>query len=147
MGLRVATEADFEALLDFVEEAEIDRVGVFKFEPVSGSPARDFEGEVSDAEKDARYGALMEVAQGVSAGQLAKKVGRVTEVLVDDVRIAEGIAIARSKWDAPDIDGQVIVDQAHASAAQRNGLALALARKDACVGDACLWRLPDNPRP
>jgi ribosomal protein S12 methylthiotransferase len=112
VGFPGETEADFETLLDFIEEAEIDRVGVFKFEPVSGAPARDFEGEVSDAEKEARYGALMEVAQAVSAGQLAKKVGRVTEVLVDDVRPAEGIAIARSKWDAPDIDGQVIIAKA-----------------------------------
>jgi len=54
----------------------------------------------------------MEVAQDVSTAQLAKKVGRTIEVLVDDVRPAEGRAIARSKWDAPDIDGQVIIDQA-----------------------------------
>ena len=54
----------------------------------------------------------MEVAQDVSTAQLAKKVGRTIEVLIDDVRPAEGRAIARSKWDAPDIDGQVIVDKA-----------------------------------
>ena len=54
----------------------------------------------------------MEVAQNVSTGQLAKKVGRTIEVLVDDVQPDEGRAIARSKWDAPDIDGQVIVDNA-----------------------------------
>ena len=54
----------------------------------------------------------MEVAQDVSTAQLKKKVGRTIEVLVDDVRPAEGRAIARSKWDAPDIDGQVIIDNA-----------------------------------
>jgi len=112
VGFPGETDADFEALLDFVEEAEIDRAGVFKFEPVTGAPASDFEGVVSDAVKDERFAELMEVAQAVSAGQLAKKVGRTIEVLVDDVRPAEGRAIARSKWDAPDIDGQVIVDKA-----------------------------------
>jgi len=67
---------------------------------------------VADEVKDERFARLMEVAQDVSTGQLAKKVGRTIEVLVDDVRPAEGRAIARSKWDAPDIDGQVIVDNA-----------------------------------
>jgi len=112
VGFPGETEADFEMLLDFVEEAEIDRVGVFRFEPVAGAPARDFEGEVSAAAREERFAALMEVAQAVSAGQLAKKVGRVTEVLVDDVRPEEGVAIARSKWDAPDVDGQVIIAKA-----------------------------------
>ena len=65
-----------------------------------------------DEVKDERFAQLMEVAQNVSAGQLAKKVGRTIEVLVDDVKPAEGRAIARSKWDAPEIDGQVIVDNA-----------------------------------
>ncbi|HVW91542.1 MAG TPA: 30S ribosomal protein S12 methylthiotransferase RimO [Devosia sp.] len=112
VGFPGETDSDFEALLDFVEEAEIDRAGVFKFEPVTGAPASDFEGAVSDAAKEERFAELMEVAQAVSAGQLAKKIGRTIEVLVDDVRPAEGRAIARSKWDAPDIDGQVIVDKA-----------------------------------
>jgi ribosomal protein S12 methylthiotransferase len=112
VGFPGETDADFEALLDFIEEAEIDRAGVFKFEPVTGAPASDFEGTVSDSVKEERFAELMEVAQVVSAGQLSRKVGRTIEVLVDDVRPAEGRAIARSKWDAPDIDGQVIVDNA-----------------------------------
>jgi len=112
VGFPGETDADFEALLDFVEEAEIDRAGVFKFEPVTGAPANELEGVVSEALKGERFAELMEVAQAVSAGQLKKKVGRTIEVLVDDVQPAEGRAIARSKWDAPDIDGQVIVDKA-----------------------------------
>jgi ribosomal protein S12 methylthiotransferase len=112
VGFPGETDADFEALLDFVEEAEIDRAGVFKYEPVTGAPANDLEGIVSAAETDARFAELMEVAQVVSTGQLAKKVGRTIEVLVDDVRPEQNRAIARSKWDAPDIDGQVIVDHA-----------------------------------
>jgi ribosomal protein S12 methylthiotransferase len=112
VGFPGETDADFETLLDFVEEAEIDRAGVFRFEPVGGAPASDFDGAVSEAVREERYAELMEVAQAVSAGQLARKVGRTIEVLVDDVRPAENRAIARSKWDAPEIDGQVIIDRA-----------------------------------
>jgi ribosomal protein S12 methylthiotransferase len=112
VGFPGETEEDFDMLLDWIEEAEIDRAGVFKFEPVTGAPANALEGVVPDEVKDERFATLMEVAQNVSTGQLAKKVGRTIEVLVDDVRPAEGRAIARSKWDAPDIDGQVIVDHA-----------------------------------
>jgi ribosomal protein S12 methylthiotransferase len=112
VGFPGETEEDFEFLLDWLEEAEIDRAGCFKYEPVTGAPANELEGVVPDEVKDERFAQLMEVAQNVSAGQLAKKVGRTIEVLVDDVKPAEGRAIARSKWDAPDIDGQVIVDKA-----------------------------------
>jgi ribosomal protein S12 methylthiotransferase len=112
VGFPGETDEDFEALLDFVEEAEIDRAGVFKFEPVSGAPASGFDGEVPADVKDERYAELMQVAQAVSAGQLAKKVGRTIDVLVDDVRPDEGRAIGRSQWDAPEIDGQVIIDSA-----------------------------------
>jgi len=112
VGFPGETEEDFDFLLDWLEEAEIDRAGCFKYEPVTGAPANDLEGIVPDEIKDERFAQLMEVAQGVSTAQLAKKVGRTIEVLVDDVRPAEGRAIARSKWDAPDIDGQVIIDNA-----------------------------------
>ena len=112
VGFPGETDEDFEFLLDWIEEAEIDRAGCFKYEPVTGAPANELDGIVADEVKDERFARLMEVAQDVSTGQLAKKVGRTIEVLVDDVRPAEGRAIARSKWDAPDIDGQVIVDNA-----------------------------------
>ncbi|HEX4297834.1 MAG TPA: 30S ribosomal protein S12 methylthiotransferase RimO [Devosia sp.] len=112
VGFPGETDEDFEFLLDWIEEAEIDRAGVFKYEPVTGAPANELDGVVPDEVKDERFAQLMEVAQVVSTGQLAKKVGRTIEVLVDDVKPAEGRAIARSKWDAPDIDGQVIVDHA-----------------------------------
>ncbi len=112
VGFPGETEEEFEFLLDWLEEAEIDRAGCFKYEPVSGAPANDLEGAVPDEVKEERFGRLMEVAQEVSAARLAQKVGRTIEVLVDDVSPAEGRAIARSKWDAPDIDGQVIVARA-----------------------------------
>jgi len=112
VGFPGETEEDFEFLLDWIEEAEIDRVGCFKYEPVTGAPANDLPDIVPDEVKDERFARLMEVAQDMSAAKLAEKVGRTTDVLVDDVDPAQNRAIARSKWDAPEIDGQVIVDDA-----------------------------------
>lgn len=112
VGFPGETEEDFEMLLDFIEEAEIDRAGCFKYEPVTGATANELGGVVPDEVKEERFAQLMEVAQNVSFHQLKKKVGRTIEVIVDDVRPEENRAIARSKWDAPEIDGQVIVDNA-----------------------------------
>jgi ribosomal protein S12 methylthiotransferase len=112
VGFPGETEEDFEFLLDWIEEAEIDRAGCFEYEPVTGAPANELGGVVPDAVRRERFERLMEVAQDVSTGQLAKKVGRTIEVLVDDVKPAEGKAIARSKWDAPEIDGTVIIAEA-----------------------------------
>ena len=112
VGFPGETDEDFEFLLDWIEEAQIDRAGCFKYEPVTGAPANELDGIVPPEVMDERFAQLMEVAQNVSTGQLAKKVGRTIEVLVDDVRPEENRAIARSKWDAPDIDGQVIVSNA-----------------------------------
>jgi ribosomal protein S12 methylthiotransferase len=112
VGFPGETEEDFEMMLDFIEEAEIDRAGCFKYEPVTGAPANELDGIVPDEVAQERWEHLMEVAQHVSAGQLAKKVGRTIEVLVDDVQPDKNVAIARSKWDAPEIDGQVIVANA-----------------------------------
>lgn len=112
VGFPGETEEDFEMMLDFIEEAEIDRAGCFKYEPVTGAPANELEGIVPDELAQDRFERLMEVAQDVSIAQLAKKVGRTIQVLVDDVQPEAGRAIARSKWDAPEIDGQVIIDKA-----------------------------------
>ena len=112
VGFPGETEEDFEFLLDWLEEAEIDRAGCFEYEPVTGAPANELEGLVPDEVRRDRYERLMEVAQDVSAHRLSLKVGRTIEVLVDDVRPDEGKAIARSQWDAPEIDGQVIVSNA-----------------------------------
>ncbi len=112
VGFPGETEEDFEMLLDFIEEAEIDRAGCFKYEPVTGATANELDGVVPDEVKEERFAQLMEVAQNVSFGQLQKKVGRTIDVIVDDVRPEENRAIARSKWDAPEIDGQVIIERA-----------------------------------
>ena len=112
VGFPGETDEDFEFLLDWIEEAEIDRAGCFEYEPVTGAPANGLDGIVPDEVRRERYAQLMEVAQNVSAGQLAKKVGRTIAVLVDDVRPAEAKVIARSKGDAPEIDGTVIISNA-----------------------------------
>jgi len=112
VGFPGETEEDFEFLLDWLEEAEIDRIGCFEYEPVTGAPANDIEGIVPDELKRERYERLMEVAQDISAHVLSKKVGRTIDVLVDDVQPEMGRAIGRSQWDAPEIDGTVIIHEA-----------------------------------
>jgi ribosomal protein S12 methylthiotransferase len=112
VGYPGETDEDFEFLLDWLVEAEIDRAGCFKYEPVTGAPANELEGIVPDEVKDERFAQLMEVAQDISYHRLEQKVGRTIDVIVDDVRPEENRAIARSKWDAPEIDGNVIIDNA-----------------------------------
>ncbi|QQR40487.1 30S ribosomal protein S12 methylthiotransferase RimO [Devosia rhizoryzae] len=112
VGYPGETEEDFEFLLDWLEEAEIDRAGCFKYEPVTGAPANELDGVVPEEVKDERFAQLMEVAQDVSFHRLQQKVGRTIDVIVDDVRPEENRVIARSKWDAPEIDGNVIVSNA-----------------------------------
>lgn len=112
VGFPGETEEDFEFLLDWLEEAEIDRIGCFEYEPVTGAPANDIEGIVPDEVKRDRYERLMEVAQDISTHVLSKKVGRTIDVLVDDVQPEMGRAVGRSQWDAPEIDGSVIIHEA-----------------------------------
>ena len=112
VGFPGETEEDFEFLLDWLEEAEIDRAGCFGYEPVTGAPANELENIVPDDVRRDRYERLMEVAQDVSTQRLSLKVGRTIDVLVDDVKPEEGKAVARSQWDAPEIDGQVIIANA-----------------------------------
>lgn len=112
VGFPGETEEDFEMLLNWVDEASIDRAGAFKYEHVAGAKANDLDNHVPAEVKQERYDRLMERLQIVSARRLAERVGRTIDVLVDDVRADENMAIARSKWDAPEIDGQVYIDQA-----------------------------------
>jgi ribosomal protein S12 methylthiotransferase len=112
VGFPGETEEDFQMLLDWLPEAGIDRVGVFKYEPVGGAKSNELPDHVPDEVKDDRYARLMLRAQEVSRERLAKKVGREIQALVDDVRPEENVAIARSQWDAPEIDGTVIIANA-----------------------------------
>lgn len=112
VGFPGETDEDFEMLLDWVEETQIDRAGCFEYEPVTGAPANEIEGIVPDELKRERYERLMEVAQDVSTERLATRVGRTIDALVDDVEPETNRAIARSQWDAPEIDGNVIIENA-----------------------------------
>jgi ribosomal protein S12 methylthiotransferase len=110
VGFPGESDADFEQLLSFLREARLARVGCFTYENVEGAPARELPGHLPERVKKERWEAFMAVQQEVSAAVLQARVGREVDVLVDAVD-AKG-AIARSAWDAPEVDGNVFVDDA-----------------------------------
>jgi ribosomal protein S12 methylthiotransferase len=108
VGFPGETDAEFETLLQFLEAAQLDRVGCFTYSPVEGAAANALPDAVPEAVKEERYARFMEVQARISAVRLQAKVGRTLAVIIDEVD-AEG-AIGRSAADAPEIDGQVFVD-------------------------------------
>jgi ribosomal protein S12 methylthiotransferase len=108
VGFPGESDEDFEFLLDWLKEAKLTRVGCFKYEDVEGARSNALEGQVSQEVKDERFARLMETQKGVSEQLLASRIGQEIEVLVDEVD-EEG-AIARSSWDAPEIDGCVFLN-------------------------------------
>jgi ribosomal protein S12 methylthiotransferase len=106
-GFPGETDAEFEELLAFLEEAQLDRVGCFAYSQVEGAAANALPGHVADAVKEERRGRLMQLQEKISARRLQAKVGREMTVLVDEIT-ADG-AVARSSADAPEIDGVVHV--------------------------------------
>lgn len=111
VGFPGETEADFQYLLDWLDEAQLDRVGAFRFEPVEGAAANALPDPVPEEVKEERYARLMERTAAISAAKLAAKVGRDLDVIIDIVDDTGG-ANARSKADAPDIDGHVFLRDA-----------------------------------
>lgn len=107
VGFPGETEEDFAYLLDWLEEAQLDRVGCFKYSPVEGAKANELEGEVSEEVKEERYQRFMQVAARISTQRLAARVGTEMRVLIDE--ITEEGAVGRSYADAPEIDGSVIL--------------------------------------
>jgi len=111
VGFPGESEDDFRYLLDWLEEAQLDRVGGFRFEPVEGAAANDLDGAVPEPVKEERYQRLMEATARISAAKLQAKIGRTLPVIVDEVGEpdADGDigATARSQADAPEIDGHV----------------------------------------
>ncbi|KAG4080815.1 hypothetical protein HA402_009986 [Bradysia odoriphaga] len=107
VGFPGETEAEFQYLLDWMSEAQLDRVGCFPYSPVTGAPANTLENPVPDEIKQERWERFMEHQQQISTARLQAKVGRDIEVLIDEVD-ADG-AVGRSSADAPEIDGCVYV--------------------------------------
>ena len=108
VGFPGETEEDFQLLLDFLKEAQLDRVGCFKFSPVEGAPATEMADQVPEDVKEERFHRFMQLQQEISANRLKQKIGKTLDVLVDKID-EEGI-IGRSKADAPEVDGLVYVD-------------------------------------
>ncbi|WP_116092047.1 30S ribosomal protein S12 methylthiotransferase RimO [Sphingomonas crusticola] len=112
VGFPGETEADFEYLLQWLDEAQLDRVGAFRFEPVAGAAANDLPGQVAEEVKEERYARLMERTAAISTAKLQAKIGRTLEVIIDAVD-EEGGASGRSQADAPEIDGEVHLRDTH----------------------------------
>ena len=108
VGFPGETEEDFQLLLDFLKEAQLDRVGCFKFSPVEGAPATEMADQIPEDVKEERFHRFMQLQQEISANRLKQKIGKTLDVLVDEID-EEGI-IGRSKADAPEVDGLVYVD-------------------------------------
>jgi len=109
-GFPGETEEDFELLLDFLREAELDRVGCFAYSPVEGATANALSGAVPEEVKQDRVARLMALQAEISTAKLQRKIGKTLTVLVDEVD-EEG-AVGRSKADAPEIDGLVFIEGA-----------------------------------
>ena len=106
VGFPGETEDDFQYLLDWLDEAQLDRVGAFRFEPVQGAAANDLPGAVPEEVKEERYARIMAKSAAISAAKLRARVGRTLDVIVD-LADGEGGATGRSTADAPEIDGEV----------------------------------------
>ena len=113
-GFPGETEAEFQELLDFLEEAQLDRVGCFAYSPVEGATANALPNPVPDALREKRRAQFMKTQENISKARLKQKVGSTMQVLVDE--ISDGKVIARGSADAPEIDGKVIISGAKARA-------------------------------
>ena len=110
VGFPGETEADFKYLLDWLDEAQLDRVGAFRFEPVAGAAANDLPDHVPEAVKEERYARVMERTAAISAAKLQATIGRTLPVIIDEV--GDDGATGRSQADAPEIDGEVLLRDA-----------------------------------
>ena len=115
VGYPGETEAEFQVLLDWMDEAQLDRVGCFKYENVAGARSNDLPDHVPEPVKQERWDRFMAKAQAISEAKLAAKVGRVLSVIVDEVD-EEG-ATCRTMADAPEIDGNLFIDEEFAGLA------------------------------
>ena len=108
VGFPGETEEDFQMLLDFLKEAQLDRVGCFRFSPVEGALATEMADQVPEDVKEERFHRFMQLQQEISAERLKQKIGQTLDVIVDEID-DEGI-IGRTKADAPEVDGLVYIE-------------------------------------
>ena len=108
VGFPGETEQEFSELIDFIQAAQLDRVGCFKYSPVDGAKANELPGAVAEEVKEERYKVFMQTQQRISTERLKRKIGQSLDILIDEVE--ENYAIGRSFADAPEIDGNVFLD-------------------------------------
>ena len=109
VGYPGETEAEFQTLLDWMDEAQLDRVGCFQYENVAGARSNALADHVPAEVKQERFERFMQKAQSISEAKLATKVGTIIQVIVDEVD--EDGATCRTKADAPEIDGNLFIDE------------------------------------
>jgi ribosomal protein S12 methylthiotransferase len=112
VGFPGETEEDFEILLDFIREAKIDRAGCFKYENVQHAESRGLPGHVPEELKDERWHRFMAVQAAISAERAEAQIGTIQDVIIDGPGEADGEMFARTKADAPEVDGIVYLDKA-----------------------------------
>ncbi len=108
VGFPGETDEDVGVLLDFLEEAELDRVGAFAYSAIEGAPANALPGAIPEEEKQNRLEAFMEVQAEISAAKLSRLIGKEFKVLIDEA--VDGVSLGRTYRDAPEIDGQVTIE-------------------------------------
>ena len=111
VGYPGETEEEFQTLLDWLDEAQLDRVGCFQYENVDGARSNALPDHVAEDVKQDRWDRFMQKAQAISEAKLAAKVGQTMDVIVDLVE--EDAATCRTKADAPEIDGNLFIDEGH----------------------------------
>ncbi len=110
VGFPGETEEDFQYLLDWLQEAQLDRVGCFTYSPVDGAVANDLPDHVAPEIQQERYERFMQTQQEISAKKLQARIGRTFTVLIDEFDLEHSVAITRSYADAPEIDGHVYIE-------------------------------------
>ncbi len=108
-GFPGETEEEFQYLLDFLEEAQLDRVGCFAYSPIEGAAANELPGALPDEVREEHRERFMEVQSRISAERLARKIGQTLPVIIDECEDEDGVAIGRTTADAPEIDGIIYV--------------------------------------
>lgn len=139
VGYPGETEEEFQHLLDWLDEAQLDRVGCFQYENVDGARSNNLPDHVPDEVKAERWARFMEKAQAISEDKLAAKVGKTLDVIIDDID-EDGVATCRTHADAPEIDGNLFIDAG--TAGLRQGEIVQVEVDEA--GDYDLWGLINN---